>query len=75
MHHGLRYVGDGELMLHGFVDSDWVGDAGGKKSTLCFFFSLGSCMIYWFSREKALVALSSIEVEYMASNFASCEAI
>jgi hypothetical protein len=22
IHHGLRYVGNGELMLHGFVDSD-----------------------------------------------------
>jgi hypothetical protein len=75
MHHGLRYVGDGELMLHGFVDSDWAGDAGGRKSTSGFCFSLGSGMISWFSRKQATVALSSIEAEYMAASSASCEAI
>jgi hypothetical protein len=38
VHNGLRYVGDGELMLYGFVNFDWVGDAGDSKSTLgcCF---------------------------------------
>jgi len=36
MKYGLRYVGYGELMLHGFLDSDWVGDASGRKSTLGF---------------------------------------
>jgi hypothetical protein len=41
IHYGLRYVGDGELMLHGFVDSDWAGDASARKSTLGFCFSLG----------------------------------
>jgi hypothetical protein len=32
-YHGLRYVRDGELMLHHFVDTYWVGDAGGRKNS------------------------------------------
>jgi hypothetical protein len=44
-HYGLRYVGDGELMLHGFVDLDWAGDASARKSTSGFCFNLGSGMI------------------------------
>jgi hypothetical protein len=34
VHYGMRYVGDGEFLLHGFVDSDWAGDASTRKSTL-----------------------------------------
>jgi hypothetical protein len=45
VHHGLRYVADGELMLHGFVDSNWAGDASGRKSTSRFYFSVGSGLI------------------------------
>jgi hypothetical protein len=41
IHYGLRFVGDGELMLHDFVDSDWVGDASARKSTSAFCFDLG----------------------------------
>ena len=34
MHFGLRYVGDGELVLQGFSESNWVGSASDRKSTL-----------------------------------------
>jgi hypothetical protein len=33
VHFGLRYVGDGEVVLQGFSDSDWAGSASDKKST------------------------------------------
>jgi len=49
--HDSNTLGYGELMLHGFVDSYWVGDASGKKSTSVFFFSWGVGMITWFNRE------------------------
>jgi hypothetical protein len=75
MHHGLRYVGDGELMLYGFVDSYWIGDAGGKKSTLRFSFNLGSSMISSFNRKQPAVALSSTKEEYTVASFARYEAI
>jgi hypothetical protein len=36
----LRYVSDGEVKLQGYIDSDWVGSAVGKKITsgCCFKF-------------------------------------
>jgi hypothetical protein len=37
-HYGLRYARDGVLILHGYVDFEWVGDVGDDKSTstCCF---------------------------------------
>jgi hypothetical protein len=67
IHYGLKYARDGELMLHGFVDSDWAGDASDRKSTSGCCFSLGSGVISWFNRKQASVALSSTEAEYMAT--------
>lgn len=64
-------MGDGELLLHGFVDSDWAGHASARKSTLGFCFSLGRSIILWFSRKRLTVALSLAE----AASSASCEAI
>ena len=38
-------------------------------------FWLGSAVVSWFSQKQRLVALSSVEAEYMAASLASCEAI
>jgi len=42
VHYGMRYVGDGELLLHGFVESDYARDATTRKSTSGYYFNLGS---------------------------------
>jgi hypothetical protein len=73
--YGLRYLGDGEVKLQGYSDSDWAGSATDRKSTSGCCFSLGSMMISWFSRKQTSMALSSTEAEYMAASTASCEAI
>ena len=39
--YGMRYVGDGKLMLHKFVDFDWPGNAGDMKSTSSCCLNLG----------------------------------
>jgi hypothetical protein len=46
VYYAMRYVGDNELMLDGFIDHNWVGDVGGRKSTSRFCFSLGSTMVF-----------------------------
>lgn len=74
-YHGMRYAGDGELILHGFVDFDWVGNAGVKESTSSCCFILGSRVISWFNREKASVAMSSAKAKYMAVSTSSCETL
>jgi hypothetical protein len=51
MEYGLRYLGDGEVKLQGYTDSDWIGSAIYKKSTSRCCFSLGVVMISRFSRK------------------------
>ena len=51
----------------GFTDSDWGGSETDGKSTTDGCFSLGSAMITWMSRKQDLVALSSVEAEYVAA--------
>jgi hypothetical protein len=46
-----------------------------RKITFGCCFSLGSSMISWQSRKKSIIALSTVEVEYIATCSASCEAI
>jgi hypothetical protein len=66
--------GDG-VRLHGYSDSDWEGSAADRKSTSSGCFSLGSLVVSWFSKKQTFVTPNSVEVEYMESILASCEAI
>jgi hypothetical protein len=52
----------------GYTDLDWARCVSDMKSTSGCCFGLGSTMVSWFSRKKKSVALSSAEVEYMASS-------
>lgn len=63
------------MTLHGYVDSTWAGNAVDKKSTFRFCFSIGSTMISWSSWKEGSVALSTLEVEYIASNDANWEVV
>lgn len=72
---GLRYTSGGGVMLHGYTDSDWAGNAVDRKSTSRFCFSMGSTMISWSSQKQGSVALSTIEAKYIAANDASQEAV
>ena len=73
--YGLNYDGNQKINLHGYVDSDWLGRATDRKSTLGGYFSLGSNRISWFSRKQLSVALSTTEAEYIAAYSASCAAV
>ena len=57
------------------MDSDWAGSSIDRKSTSRCCFSMGSCMISWFSRKQSCVALSTTKAEYVAACSASCEAV
>ena len=73
--YGLRYVADCEFGLVGYTDSDWTGSVKDRKSTLGCCFSLGSVVIAWRNRKHMSVALSTIEVEYIAACSASSEVV
>ena len=68
--YGLSYDGDHNITLNGYTNADWAGSVADRKSTSRCCFSLGSAMISWQSRKQ-----SSMQAEYIAACFASCEAI
>jgi hypothetical protein len=73
--YGLWYRQTDEVKLHGFIDADWVGSPMDRKSTSGWIFSIISTVVSWYNRKQRSVALSSVEVEYMAVSQDACEAI
>ena len=70
--YGLKYEASYNINLEGYVDSYWVGNAINRNITSGCCFSIGSCVISWFSRKQSCVALNTAEAEYVT---ASCEAV
>ncbi|KAE8720084.1 Trigalactosyldiacylglycerol 1 isoform 2 [Hibiscus syriacus] len=59
----------------GYVDSDYAGDLDNRRSTTRHIFTLGGGPICWKSTVQSIVALSTIEAEYMAAAEAAKEAL
>ena len=74
---GLKFESssDCDINLHGYADADWAGDATTRKSTSGYMFSLAGATVSWKSKRQTVVALSSIEAEYIALCLAAQEAI
>jgi hypothetical protein len=73
--YGLRYTSNGGLFLHGYADANWAGSRVDQKSTSRYFFSLGSSMISWSSRNQGSISQSTKEVEYITASDASKEEV
>jgi hypothetical protein len=77
--YGLCYQGrlvlDKVVDIHGFVDADWAGDLDHRRSTSGYVFNLFREAISWMRKRQVVVALSTTEVEYMATTHASKETI
>eukprot|EP00253_Pinus_taeda_P012147 PITA_12147 len=73
--YGLWYRRTEGVKLQGFTDADWAGSPLDRKRTSRVIFNLGSAAVSWYSRKQRSVALSSAEVEYMATSQAAYEAI
>ena len=73
--YGIKYEANQKIKLEGYVDSNWVGNAIDRKSTLGSCFSMGSGVISWFSRKQSCMALTIAEAEYVAACLASCEEV
>eukprot|EP00253_Pinus_taeda_P005329 PITA_05329 len=67
---GLWYPRYIDLTLHAYIDADWVGSVDDRKSTSGGAFYMASRIMSWFSEKHSSIALSTIEVEYVAT--ASC---
>jgi len=63
------------LDIHGFVDAEWAGDLDQRRSTSEYVFNLFRGVISWMRKKQSVVALSTIEAEYMESTHASKEEV
>ncbi|GJZ19365.1 retrovirus-related pol polyprotein from transposon TNT 1-94 [Tanacetum coccineum] len=71
----LRYIkgtsdvalcfGDSDLIVKGYVDSDYAGDLDGSKSTTGYVFTLSGGTVSWVSKLQSVVAMSTTEAEYV----------
>ena len=59
----------------GYVDSDFAGNLDKRRSLTRYVFTIGDCDINWKATLHTIVALSTIEVEYMAITRACKEVI
>jgi hypothetical protein len=77
--YGLCYKGrprlDRVVDIHRFLDAYWDGDLDRRISTSGYVFNLFGGAISWMSKRRVVVALSTTEVEYMASTHAIKEAV
>lgn len=76
--YGLCYQGrpglDIVVDLHDFVDADWAGDIDHRISTSGYVFNLFGGAINWMRKRQDVVALSTIETEYIVATHARKEA-
>jgi len=64
-----------DLKLRGYSDVDWGGNPNESKSTSGYVFTLGGAVISWCSKKQDYIALSTMEIEYVACNLATQEAM
>ncbi len=69
----LKYSKD-EKPVTAFSDADWGGDLDDRHSTTGNLFLLAGGAVSWLSKKQAVVALSTIEAEYVALSLAAQEA-
>eukprot|EP00253_Pinus_taeda_P013026 PITA_13026 len=77
--YGLCYQGrpglDRVLDICGLLDVDWARDLDQRISTSGYVFNLFGGAVSWMSKKQSVVALSTIEAEYMAATHASKEEV
>ena len=66
IHFEIYYKKVLESVLFGFCDSDWGGNVNDHKSTSGYLFSMSSGVFSWISKKQSVVALSTIETEYIS---------
>jgi hypothetical protein len=79
------YVHNSHISVVGFTDSDWAGNLTTRKSIGGCVFGLGyiddnnelvtSGLIHWQAKSQSVVALSTLEAEYIACSHATRESL
>ncbi|OMO65301.1 DNA helicase PIF1, ATP-dependent [Corchorus capsularis] len=65
--------GTSQIVFEGFTDAGMAGDLDSKKSTSGYIFTFAGGVVSWQSKLQKCVALSTMEVEYIAATEAGKE--
>ena len=63
------------LDICGFVDADWARDLDQRRSISGYVFNLFGGAVIWISKKQSVLALSTVEVEYMAATHVSKDVV
>jgi hypothetical protein len=75
-HLRLCYAGDSqEIILTGYSDSDYAGDATDRRSTMGYVFLLYGAAVTWAARKQQSISTSTTEAEYVGLCNAAKEAV
>jgi hypothetical protein len=69
------YFGGSSIVLQGYVDSDMASDKDSRRSTTGYVFTMGGTTVSSISKLQKVVALSTIQVEFVVAIEASKEMI
>lgn len=73
---GLKFgVNKEGVKLKGFLDADYTGERDNRKYISSYVFTLSNSCVSWKSQLQHIVALSTIESEYIATTEAIKEAL
>ena len=64
--YGLTYSRDADLSPVAFVDADYGGCRDTRRSTSGYVFTMAGGAVSWSSKRQAMVALSTVEAEYVS---------
>ena len=67
--------GGSNIALQGYVDGDMEGDRDNRRRTTGCVFNVGGITVIWVSKIQSVVALSTIEAEYVVATEVSKEMI
>ena len=75
--HGLCFGGNvpSDNTLIGYSDADYAGDPDTRRSTSGYVFILNGGAVTWSSRRQPIVALSTMQSEYIAASDSTREAV
>jgi hypothetical protein len=65
--YGIWYSRETNLVVAGYSDADWAGNADDRKSTSGEYFYVGNNLVAWMSKKQASISLSTAEAEYIVA--------